>query len=32
MINTRMGEAKMNELYAFLENKFDQLKESFIGT
>ena len=31
MINTRMGEARMNELYAFLENKFDQLKESFIG-
>ena len=26
-----MGEARMNELYAFLENKFDQLKESFIA-
>ena len=26
-----MGEARMNVLCNFLENKFDQLKESFIG-
>ena len=30
-ISPYQGEGRMNELYAFINNKFDQLKESFIG-